>query len=43
MPVIPSYWGPEIGRIKVPGQPRGKKFARPHLNRKKLDVVACVK
>jgi hypothetical protein len=32
-------WEAEIRRIAVPGQPRQKKLARPHLKRKKLGVV----
>jgi hypothetical protein len=31
----------EIGRIEVPGQPRGKKLMRSYLNRKKLGMVVC--
>jgi hypothetical protein len=41
MPVITSSKEAEIRRIVVPGEPEGKLFARPHLNRKKLSVVVC--
>jgi hypothetical protein len=43
MPVIQATWGTEIRGIAVQGQPGKKRFARPHLNRKKLGMVghAC--
>jgi hypothetical protein len=34
-------WEAEIGRIMVPGQPWQKQFARPRINRKMLDMMAC--
>jgi hypothetical protein len=39
-PVPLTTWKAEIRRISVPGQPRQKTFARPHLNGKKLGLVA---
>jgi hypothetical protein len=39
--VILATWVIEIGRIMVLGQPRQKKFARPHLNEKKLGMTVC--
>jgi hypothetical protein len=33
-PVILATQKVKIGRILVPGQPKQKKFSRPHLNRK---------
>jgi hypothetical protein len=35
MPIILASWEAKIGNITVLGQPGQKKFARPHLNRKK--------
>jgi hypothetical protein len=35
--VILASWGAEIRRIGVPGQSRGKKFLRPHLNGKRSE------
>jgi hypothetical protein len=39
MPVILVTWETEIRRIKVPGNPRQRKFMRPHLNGKKMRMV----
>jgi hypothetical protein len=36
-----KVWEAEIGRIAVPGQP-WQKFVRPHLNGKKLTMVARI-
>jgi hypothetical protein len=45
MPKILSTWEAKISReILVPGQPglkKKKSLRDPHLNRKKLDVLAC--
>jgi hypothetical protein len=41
MSIILAIWKMEIGRIMIPGLPRGKKFVRSHLNRKELAVMAC--
>jgi hypothetical protein len=42
--VILATWEAKIRRTVVPGQPghtHKKKFARSHLNRKKLGVMVC--
>jgi hypothetical protein len=37
--VIPTMQEAAVRRITVPGQPRQKKIARPHLERKKLGMI----
>jgi hypothetical protein len=39
MPVILATWEAQIKKIMVPCQSEKKKFARPQLSRKKLDMV----
>jgi hypothetical protein len=39
MSVILAVWEVDIGRIMALGQARQEKFARPHLNGKKVGVV----
>jgi hypothetical protein len=40
MPIILATQDAETRRMVAPGPPR-QKFVRPHLNQKKLDMMAC--
>jgi hypothetical protein len=42
MPIILANWKAVIRKITIPGQPGQKKFARPHLYRKKKKKPGCV-
>lgn len=41
MPVIPAIWKAGTGKIVVSDKPGKKKFTRPHLNGKKLGMIAA--
>jgi hypothetical protein len=41
MSVILATWEAEMGRIKIPGQPRQKSLQDPISMEKKLGVVVC--
>jgi hypothetical protein len=40
MPIILATWDTEIRKISTADQPSQKRFVKPHLNRKKLSMLA---
>jgi hypothetical protein len=40
--VFPGIWEAKMRRIAVPGQPREKKFARTHFNRKQTGYAPVI-